>query len=768
MQSNTGYQVGGSASTSGGVGAPAKGEYWPLSKCRKAYLDYLVNKQEEIDEQKDSRRYYHGAQWTADQIKVLRDRRQPISTKNRIARKINGVVGLIERLRQDPKAYPRTPKHEEGAELATAVIRYVLDEQEWKAKSPQAALDGAIDGIGGIEIELEQGDQGDYEVAFDIVEPDSFFYDPRSYRADFSDARYMGLGKWMDVEAAQEMFPDHADEIAAMASDDSELSSEPDRENKWFAFDGGKQLIRIVDVWYRHKGEWCWALFTGGMVLSEGKSYLYDEKNKTICKYVMFSCNVDHDGDRYGFVRNMKSTQDGLNFKNSKLNFMMASRRLIMTPGAVEDIEKARKEWARPDGVVVVNTQDVNQAIKADDQSFDFTGLAKLLEEDKQELDGFGPNPALLGDAANQSGRAIQLLQQAGMAELGPYILGYRGWKIRVYRALFCAVQRYWTAERWIRVTDDEVLATITKLSVVSWKKRRPSLVRFFKVKDGVWTHSRIEKERAKAEDVGSSNSDKARDAAERRWAKDRERKLAEQAKQCSGDAPSINGALPQNAQSPSQSPSQSHVSFDEFWKAYPRRDSDEQQDRAAEEFGKLVSSGVDPAVIVFVAKAYCAKIRKQNNYATRYVKVAWRWLGEQDFSGSAAALPPEGPFVPADKDWHSAVKRWLLNESNWPRWAGNAPGTPSCRCPPGILAAEGVCPNTGRRLDGTWHFAEVDTPEMAANLSFASDHKLKVRLYDFDIDGVVKTGAHFVKRFPPGYDEATGEKIPTKAEDAA
>ena len=76
----------------------------------------------------------------------------------------------------------------------------MLDEQEWKAKSPECARDGAVDGIGGIEIELEQGDHGDPEVGFDIVEPDSFFYDPRSYRADFSDSRYMGMGKWTDVD----------------------------------------------------------------------------------------------------------------------------------------------------------------------------------------------------------------------------------------------------------------------------------------------------------------------------------------------------------------------------------------------------------------------------------------------------------------------------------------------------------------------------------------------------------------------------------------
>src|SRR5688572_9132662 len=157
--------------TPSGGEATSSGEYWPLSKCRKAYTDYLFAKREEIDEQIDSRRYYHGSQWTSEQINVLKKRRQPVMTFNRISRKIDGVVGLIERLRQDPKAYARTPQHEEGAELATATIRYVLDEQQWKnSLSPQAAMDGAIDGIGGIAVELEQGDTGDPEIGLELID----------------------------------------------------------------------------------------------------------------------------------------------------------------------------------------------------------------------------------------------------------------------------------------------------------------------------------------------------------------------------------------------------------------------------------------------------------------------------------------------------------------------------------------------------------------------------------------------------------------------
>lgn len=442
---------------------PSK-EYWGLEKLKRAYNDYLGNKRAEIDEAKDARRYYHGAQWTDEQIKVLKKRKQPIATRNRIGRKIDGVVGVLERMRQDPKAFPRTPQHEEGADLATAVIRYVLDQQEWQAKSSEVARDGAIEGISGIELELEEGDHGDPEIAFDIVESDSFFYDPRSYRADFSDARFMGVSKWIDVELAKEMFPDKAEEIDASVETGTEFTTNPDRENKWF--DSTNKHVRLVDCWYKHKGKWCYSIFTGATVLMEGESFLVDEKGKTECKYIMYSGNVDHDGDRYGFVRNMKSSQDSINLKESKLNHILASRRLILSNTAVQDIETARREWARPDGVVLVNNEDAGKGAKADDQSFDFAGWSKLLEEAKQEIENFGPNPAILGQGVEkQSGRAIQLLQQAGVAELGPYIQAYRGWKVRVYRIIFNAVVNNWKAERFIRVTDDEGLAQFIQIN---------------------------------------------------------------------------------------------------------------------------------------------------------------------------------------------------------------------------------------------------------------------------------------------------------------
>ena len=133
--------------------------------------------------------------------------------------------------------------------------------------------------------------------------------------------------------------PDKAEELDGALDRGSELTSNSDRDNKWFAADGDIKRVRLVDLWYRHDGHWCWCLFTGSGKLAEGRSPFTDEKGRTVSKYIMFSGAVDHDGDRYGFVRNLKSAQDEINQRRSKGLHELNTRRIIGEHGAFDDVE---------------------------------------------------------------------------------------------------------------------------------------------------------------------------------------------------------------------------------------------------------------------------------------------------------------------------------------------------------------------------------------------------------------------------------------------
>jgi hypothetical protein len=453
-----------------------KAQFLSVSTLRRQFLDYLSTKVDEIEEQKDARRYYHGAHWTADQIRILRGRHQPPSTWNRVARKINGIVGLVERMRSDPKALPRSPKSEAGASIATQSVRYVLDANEWKSIDPWCLLQCGIDGIAGVQLVLTQGDKGDPDIALPWVVGDEYFYDPTSYRLDFKDARYQGISKWLDVDAAITLFPDKEELLRGLVEGDSDLTTNSDRDYKWVITT--TKRVRLVEHWYAHNGKWCWAFYVSTVLIDQGVSPFFDDKGKTCSSFKMFAAAVDQDSDHYGFVRNLKGPQDSLNQGKSKMLHIANSRRLIAEKGAVDDVETTRREWARPDGYIERNP---GKDIKPDNTTADLAAFAGFTEDAKNELDN-GPNiniATMQGtQMANLSGRAIELLRQPGMAELGPFVLAYRAWKLDLYRAIWNAVQRHWTAERWVRVNDDEGLAKFIQLNGLGLDQfGRPAIV---------------------------------------------------------------------------------------------------------------------------------------------------------------------------------------------------------------------------------------------------------------------------------------------------
>jgi hypothetical protein len=431
-----------------------KQQFLDVRKLRTQFLDYLTTKIDEIEEQKDARRYYHGAHWTPEQINTMRRRRQPPLTWNRVSRKINQIVGVVERGRSDPRALPRHVRSEQGADLATQVIRYVLEGNDFKGTDPWCLLQAGIDGVAGVQRVLTKDDKGQVDIALAWVVGDEYFYDPKSYRADFSDARYEGISKWFDIDEAIELFPDKEDELRGLIEGDSDLTTNADREYKWVIT--SSQRVRIIEHWYKNRGKWCWAFYVSTVILDQGVSPFFDERGKSDRSFNMFSVAVDHDGDRYGFVRNLKGPQDSLNQSKSKQLHIANSRRIIADKGAVDDVERTRIEMARTDGYIEVNP---GRMLKPDDKPQDVAVFGEMATGASNEIDQFASiNMAVLSGAsiANISGRAIKLLQQPGMAELGPFILNYRQWKLKLYRAIWNAAQRHWTSEKWIRISDDE------------------------------------------------------------------------------------------------------------------------------------------------------------------------------------------------------------------------------------------------------------------------------------------------------------------------
>jgi len=450
-----------------------------LTRRRREFENYASVKAREIDEQRMSWRYYHIDQWTAQQIRTLKKRHQPIITFDHTARKIDSLSGTIRRLRTDPKAYPNTPNGEQGAEVATQVIRTICDASFNEDLEVECCKDALIHGIGVDELLLEKGDKGDPDLRFGYVDPKTFFYDPRSLRTQFQDARYHGVYKWADIDELDEL----AEGASAKVADSLDYGDgsywtafDTDRENLWI---DSRRRVRLIDHWYKRGNIWRWCLHTGSVELMSGDSPLVNERGQSISKYNAFSCLIDIDGDHYGFVRRMRGPQDAMNQHRSKAMHIMNTRQIKLKEGTVDDIEVTRREAARPDGTLVYRGQSTDlEVIEADQE---FINQTNYYNDAKAEIDTFGPNQQLIQQfGQNVSGRAANMLQQAGLAELGPFLKNFRMWKLQRYRSCWMAAQKFWTADRFLRVTENQGVAQFLQVNGVGLNESGvPVLVNF-------------------------------------------------------------------------------------------------------------------------------------------------------------------------------------------------------------------------------------------------------------------------------------------------
>ena len=420
------------------------------------FEDSETNTQDERRDAERDRDYYDNIQWTAEEIDALNKRKQPVITINRIKRKVDFLRGVESQQRTDPKAFPRNPQDEASAHAATDALRYVADANQYDVTRSKVWEELLIEGIGGVEVIAEQKG-GDVDIVIRRIPWDRYFRDPHSRMADFSDARYHGLVVWMDREEALEYWPD-ADSILDSTLNDTSQSDTYDDKPRWQIWaDRKRKRVRIVQIWVREGKGWKYCIFCKGGKLEGGPSPYRDEDGNGECPLVMQSSYVNRQNQRYGVVREMIGPQDEINKRRSKALHLISTRQTFGTRSAVTDVDAAKKEMAKPDGHLEIESGEFGKDFGVLPTGDMAAAQFQLLQEAKAEIDMMGPNASMQGKStADQSGRAIIAQQQGGYIELGPMLDHLRQWNIRVYKQVWNRIRQFWTGEKWIRITDDE------------------------------------------------------------------------------------------------------------------------------------------------------------------------------------------------------------------------------------------------------------------------------------------------------------------------
>lgn len=427
----------------------------------KGFVDEFLDVTQDARELSERcRDYKDGKQWTDAQVKELKRRKQAPIVNNRIKVKHNGLLGLCSIKKSDPKAFPRNEEQDSGAaEAATDGLRYAADKANLQGALSAVEDNFFCEGYSGVQICVEQNKRGEMDIVVDHIEWDRLFFDPFSRKSTFEDARGKGYMMWMDQEDIEDAFPD-ADTDALSTS--QELAGDGDTyEDKpsWFMSKGKRKRHLVATHYFKKKGKWYLAIYTGsGYLLPPIVSPYNDEYGEPECPIELVSAYTDRQNNRRGELADFLDLQDEINHRRSKALFLLSQRQTFGNRGAVKDVKKAKQELAKPDGHLEVGQGEFGKDFGILPTGDMASGQLELLQEAKAEIDAQSYNAQLAGSRQNGdlSGRAIGKLQEAGITELRPLFDSLSAFRLRVYRQMWNRIRQFWDQEKWVRVTDDQ------------------------------------------------------------------------------------------------------------------------------------------------------------------------------------------------------------------------------------------------------------------------------------------------------------------------
>jgi hypothetical protein len=409
--------------------------------------------------------YYDGKQWTEKEAESLRKRGQAVLMDNHIKPKIRTLQGLEQSKRTEPKASPRTPNGEQDANSCTDALRFVCDQNKFNKIRSKVFKDILSAGWGGYEVTVEQrpGQQNPV-VVIRRCAWDRMGADPYSSEDTYEDAGYRFLVKWMDRDEAVREYGEGAetvfDETVQVGSIGMTYDDKP-KQTTWVAMNNKRFRVRVVQMYFTHcdTGQMCFAEFTKGGLLNYGPSPWLDEFGQPEDPYAWGSANVDRDNNRYGEIRQLIDLQDGINHRTSKFQHQISTRQTFRTETALGSMSalELRRQLARPDGDVVLapgiefgKQFGIIPTMDMAERQFE------LLQQHEQRFAASGPNVSMMGKGGgDQSGRAILANQQAGSIEAQPVFDTLHEIDLQLYRKVWNRIRQFWTAEQWVRVTDD-------------------------------------------------------------------------------------------------------------------------------------------------------------------------------------------------------------------------------------------------------------------------------------------------------------------------
>ena len=357
------------------------------------------------EEARDCYGFVAGDQWTEEERSQLTEMLRAPVVFNRIGAMIESIAGTEVNNRQAVQYIPRQVGASAVNEVLTGAADYFRDQCDAEDEESDAFLDLVICGVGCTETRLDYIENPEGMTVIDRRDPMSMSWDPAAKKKNLSDRRWTQREEWMDVTEIEQTWPDKKDQIAASPGGwvaDADGQEQPHDATFDFLYEKNNtgrdpktgKLRVIHETWYELETYYFMAdPFTG-----QGAEFSADEFAKLsarmkklglpvqavkkqrkkwmqvfVCGDVVLefsdcACNDDpykfitgrRDRNKntwYGVVKAMIDPQKWANkFFSQTLHIINTNAKggLVVEKGATDNLRKFKTDWAKSDGVTVV------------------------------------------------------------------------------------------------------------------------------------------------------------------------------------------------------------------------------------------------------------------------------------------------------------------------------------------------------------------------------------------------------------------------------
>ena len=403
------------------------------------------------------RDYYDGKQWTETEAQKLKSKGQNPIVVNKVKPKVEGLVGLYDIRKNDPKVFPRTQKHGDAGELVTDALRFVTENNDFDTIRGDVAEDFFIEGYGGAMVDSKKDKKGEKWVKINQIPWDRIYFDPHTRQKDHSDGRWRGIILWKYREEAIEMYPNKAKAI----QDQFDHLEHTDRtfEDRPRFIDKEADRIRMALHFEKYKSVWNMALMIGNdWIIEPMESPYLDDEGDPTCPIELVSAYIDREQHHYSECKHLLPLQDEINHRRSKFLHFLSQRQTFGIKGDTEIAQAIKRELSKADGHVQLppgsKWGETHGVIPNSDMS---VAQFNLYQDSKGEMAATS-HQANLSEAQREnqlSGVAIARLQQSDTVEINRQYNRLKNWELRIYRQIWGRIKADWTKEKWIRVTND-------------------------------------------------------------------------------------------------------------------------------------------------------------------------------------------------------------------------------------------------------------------------------------------------------------------------